>query len=294
MNKKIITLGLCTVLALSALTGCKSNNTKDKTEYVISNDYVDVINYKNLETTEYVSNVTDEEINTYIAYVMNYTEDQKNESSEPSQLTINDLTDEMVKVLSNNDCSTIDEYKEYIKGVIEEQHSLSYQEETKEALFKKVVDGSNLKAFEQDKLDKYIEQSDEYYKDYAKYFNLSIEDFYKEHIPSSSTMTYEEFLKTQAKENLKKEYIIKAIASAEKIEITDEEIETEYNNYLDQKYFDSLDDAKKFINKEDVKTNIQYKKILDLIYSSAKFTKASNTKTEQSDAGGEITYVKEN
>ena len=56
----------------------------------------------------------------------------------------------------------------------------------------------------------------------------------------------------------------------------------------------SFDDAKKFIDKEDVKTNIQYKKILDLIYSSAKFTKASNTKTEQSDAGGEITYVKEN
>ena len=115
----------------------------------------------------------------------------------------------------------------------------------------------------------------------------------------ASKEEYENFVYNQALNNLKKEYIIKAIASAEKIEVTEEEIDAKIQEYIDKELFETKEEVEEFITREEIITNIKYSKILDLIYNSATFVDApveeenNNVEVTQSPEGGTITMIDE-
>lgn len=301
MKNKFIVLGLIATLTMFSLTGCVKNNGtqgEPKKEYVVSNDYVDVTKYKGLETPEYVSSISEEEVDNYIQYIMNYTaSNDKDNPLEPGViLDPNELTDEMVKVISNNDYSTVAEYRVYIKGVIEEQSALYFEEETKDTLFNNIVNESKLKTYDDSRLNEYVVQADEYYKDFAEYLGTSFEDFYTDQLNCDTQEDYDMFLREQSLENLKKEYIIKAISSAEKIEISEEEIDAQIEQYIKDGYFTESSEVTDFISREEIATNLKYQQVLDLIYTSANFVKSNENQTsgvrqKVSSDGGVITYV---
>lgn len=303
MKNKFIILGISSLLAISLFTGCGKTETPDTDakEYVVSNDYVDVVKYKGLKATQYSSEITDVEIDNYIQYIMNYTTQNADDATEQDKqtiLTVDDLTDEMVKAISNNDYNNVSDYRNYIKGVIEEQNVVYYKEETQKELFKQVVSESTLKTYDEERLNFYIDQSNVYYQDYADYFEISLEEFYTKHMKINSQEEYEDFLYNQALENLKTEYIVKAIASAEKIEVTDEEIDAKIQSYLEEEYFETKEEAEEFISREEIKVNIQYSKILEIIYNSANFVEATempedNVSVTTSPEGGVITIIDE-
>lgn len=300
MNRKIIALGLVAIFSIGALTSCgKDKNTEPKKEYVVSNDYVDVVKYKGLETLEYVSTISEDEVDNYIQYIMNYTASNNEENPlEPGViLEASDLTDEMVKAISNNNYSTVLEYRAYIRSVIEEQSALYFEENTKDTLFSNMVLESKLKTYDEARLQDYIEQADDYYKDYAQFLEISFEELYREHLNCATLEEYNDFIRTQSIENLKKEYIIKAIASAEKIEISDDEIDTQIIKYIEEGYFIDEAEVMEFITRDEIATNLKYQRILDLIYVSAVFvedTTEDNGVTEiLSPGGGTITFIDE-
>lgn len=303
MRKKIITLSVGILSSLCLLVGCSNKtNTEPAKEYVLSNDNVDVVKYKGLEAVKYSSEATEEDIDNYIQYIMNYTTQNAEDATEEdmtTMLTIDDLTDEMVKTISNNDYTTVKSYRAYIKGVIEEQNVIYYKEETQKTLFDQITNESNLKTYDEERLNFYLEQSNEYYQDYADYFEITLEEFYTKHMNIASKEEYENFVYNQALNNLKKEYIIKAIASAEKIEVTEEEIDAKIQEYIDKELFETKEEVEEFITREEIITNIKYSKILDLIYNSATFVDApveeenNNVEVTQSPEGGTITIIDE-
>lgn len=273
MKKRLFTLSLAVILAISTLAGCSKKDDK----YVISNENVDIVQYKGLETEKIEVAVTDTEITTYIEYIMNFTKDE----NDTTEYTINDLTDEKVKEISGGDYGNISEYREYIKGVIA-QNSEEYNISTAQTeLFQSVVENSELKKYDEDRLQNYKDYLNEYYTTYAEYLGHDFETFYKEDLRLSSKEEYDNYVLEESLKNLKTEYIIKAIATAEQINITDEEINAKIKEYITNGSFSTEEEVLQNITKDEIKTNLQYEQVLKVIYDNAKFVTSTTQETTE-------------
>lgn len=273
MKKRLFTLSLAVILAIGTLAGCSKKDDK----YVISNENVDIVQYKGLEAVKTEVVVKDTEVNTYIEYIMNFTQNEES----TTEYTIEDLTDEMVKEISGNDYNNIADYKEYIKGVIA-QNSEEYNiSTTKTELFQSVVENSVLKKYDEDRLQNYKDYLNEYYTTYAEYLGHDFETFYKEDLRLSSKEEYDNYILEESLKNLKTEYIIKSIATAEQINITEEEVKAKIQEYITNGDFANEEEVLKNITKDEIKTNLEYEQVLKVIYDNAKFVTSKTTETTE-------------
>lgn len=80
---------------------------------------------------------------------------------------------------------------------------------------------------------------------------------------------FKEQFKDHAKNQVKVSLTLEAIAKAEKVEATEEDIENEYKKIADN-YQMKAEDIKKFIKEDDIKDGIINKKVVEMIVSEAK------------------------
>lgn len=93
------------------------------------------------------------------------------------------------------------------------------------------------------------------FKDYLKYTGSKLEDLLENYKP-------------QAEKSVKLELGVKKVAELEKIEISEEDLEKEFES-LAKSYSMKVEQVKKFIRVEDVKHDLVYKKTINLIKESA-------------------------
>ena len=97
-----------------------------------------------------------------------------------------------------------------------------------------------------------------------------------------------EDMKEQAKLNIESRLVLEAVADAEKIEISDEEIEKEIQNMADN-YGMPLDSMKSLITdneRKSISTDLKIKKAVDIIVENTKEDKSK--KTVKADDGDEL------
>lgn len=271
-KNKILAIGAVCVLVIGIIIAAvvSNNGNSAKGDFVISNERVDVAQYKGLTYEKFTDSTSNEEVDRYIVEVMNYSlEPKKNEAGEQISYSIEDLTNEIVSKISAKDYTTIEEYKLYVKQIIEQQKKNGHLESTKNDLFNEVVKNSTLKTYEEEKLQNYIDYANEYYQEYAQYLELDFDTFCKNTMGFATIEEYNEYIKEESLNNLKIEYIIAAIADAEKIEITEEEINQQIQLYMSNEQFKTEEDVLKHISKDEIIMNLKYYKILDVIYNNA-------------------------
>ena len=299
MRKRLLSIITITALAATALVGCgKKSDSSDVTEelkegveYVITTDNVKVAQYKGLSIDGYNENVSDEEIDEFIDYVLQYvytpetetaaadanaeaeegeaTDEATDETvSVDTALTHEDLTDDLVVEISDGQYSNIADYREYVKTTIAEQNKSYFIENAKTQLFQQVNDSVLLEYSDED-LQSYIDYANEYYAEYAEYLGVDLETFYKDNMGYETEDDFNNFIKDEALTNLKTEYIILAIADAEGIEISDEDVEAEVQKYITDGYFSTVDEVEDYITRDEIGVNLRYYQILDIIFDSA-------------------------
>ena len=290
MRKKIIYVLLALVIATTSLTGCKkkeaevidnqpeqtvettvsgNNETEtEKSDFSVENKYVKVADYENIEAEPYEKEITDSDIESYINFAL---------SAYYSKIDMNgyipyynDLTDKMVSEITDGEYTTIEEYKVYVKDMLEKQAFSDYEEQTKDELFNNVIENSELITYEDEVYERYHDYVVKNYNEYAQYFaDGDIEAFYTESLGLKSEEEYNDFLKQEALKNIKIEYVIHTIAEKENITVSDEEVENEIQNYLNNGYFATEEDLFEYMTLDEIRTNIQYYKIRDFIYNNA-------------------------
>ena len=313
MKKKILTLFLATATVFS-LTACGGNTisagvetdttveepvreevtvNENKTEYAIENEYVQVANYKGLVAENFDTSVSDNEVDEYIDSIIRfYYESQPAETSdeeetesavdEESAVSVEDvempthetITDEFVVKLSNGEYSDVASYRKYIKNVIENESNAYKIDTIKNDLFYEVVDNSKLVSYNDEDLQNYIDYSNEYYAEYAEYLGLTIEEFYQNNLNIETEDEFNKYVYDEAMENLKIEYIIHAIAEKENIAVSDEEVNNEIQSYITSGYFTTEEDVLEYITRNEIKTNLEYYQILNILYDNAELVDA--------------------
>lgn len=141
-----------------------------------------------------------------------------------------ELTDELVK--ANTDFKTAAEYKADIKAKLEESKKNEAKANTTRELLEKVVTESAIKSVPKAAEDKYYTQIMGYWKNVADKYGIELKDL----VTNQFKITEEEFeaeVKKQAELSARILVVVRAIAEAEKLEISDDEYKAALNTYYE-------------------------------------------------------------
>lgn len=167
-----------------------------------------------------------------------------------------ELTDELVK--ENTEFKTVAEYKADIKNSIEEGKKEEAGEEIKRELIDKVVTETAIKALPKDLEDEFESQFKDYWNKLAESNGIEMKDFIKNNLKSTEE-EFEQVVKRQAYVSARKLVVVRAIADAEKINVS----EDEYNEALN-KYYESSG-AKESMELSEYEKQVGKEKLINLL-----------------------------
>ena len=144
--------------------------------------------------------------------------------------TPTELTDELVK--ANTEFKTAAEYKADIRKKLETIKSAEEKENVQKELLEKVVTASSIKSVPEVAEDKYYGQIMDYWKNVAAKYGMELKDLVQNQLKLTEEK-FEEEVKKQAELSARILVVVRAIAEAEKINVSDEEYKTALNTYYE-------------------------------------------------------------
>ena len=178
-----------------------------------------------------------------------------------------EINDEFVKEVSEFD--TLDEYKADTKKNLEERKAKQVEESRKAKLLSKVVETSTMDMPEP----MVLEQCDQMINNFAQTLRYQGMDMQKYMEMTGSTIdTMRQSVRSEAERRLKESLVLEAIAKAENLEVTDEDVEKELET-MAAMYGMEVDKLKAAVTEaetESIKGELKTKKALEFIAENAK------------------------
>ncbi|MBR5315335.1 MAG: trigger factor [Firmicutes bacterium] len=178
-----------------------------------------------------------------------------------------EINDEFVKEVSEFD--TLDEYKADTKKNLEERKAKQVEESRKAKLLSKVVETSTMDMPEP----MVLEQCDQMINNFAQTLRYQGMDMQKYMEMTGSTIdTMRQSVRSEAERRLKESLVLEAIAKAENLEATDEDVEKELETMASM-YGMEVEKLKAAVTEaetESIKGELKTKKALEFIAENAK------------------------
>lgn len=172
--------------------------------------------------------------NVYVTFPENYGVDTLNGKDAVFAITLRSITenilpeynDEFVK--NNFSIDTVEEFE----AMLHEEKASDAEEEKSALILELLTETSEMKKFPDGAVDDYISQQVAYDKYYASAYGVTVSEFISGYY-GITVAQYEEQLKVMAESMIKQEFALYAVAAAEGITVSDDEMSTEIQNYLD-------------------------------------------------------------
>ena len=181
-----------------------------------------------------------------------------------------ELNDEIANELDSN-AETVDEYKENLRKRLTEQKVTEAENTEKEEAINKATDNTTIdipEAMVNTELDRMIQE----FGQRIQQQGLGIQTYYQ--ISGQSEDQLREQMKDDAEQRVKTNLTLTAIADAENIEVSDEDIDKELEKMSEQ-FNISVEDIKSTLGNTDVvKNDVRIQKVIDLLRDNAKYVEA--------------------
>lgn len=181
------------------------------------------------------------------------------------------------------DCDTVDALKKSIVDEIKKQKEDENEREIRTQIFEKLAENVVAEipdVMVETELDNQIKDIDYRlssqgigFENYLKYMGMTVEQ-------------YREQTKPDAEKQVKIRLALEKIVELEGIEVSDEDVEKEYNKFASQ-YQMELDQIKKIISAEDFKKDLAIDKAVDFVRENAKVTTARKPKASSKEKAEE-------
>jgi trigger factor len=178
-----------------------------------------------------------------------------------------ELDDDFAQDVSEFD--TLDEYKENIKATIKETKEKDLKTAKENEVVDKIIEGAVMDIPEP-MITAQVNQMADDFAQRIQQQGLSIEQYFQ--FTGMDAKKFIETLKPQALKRIQSRLVLEAVAKAEQIEVSEEDMEKELNNMASM-YQMEADKLKKLIGekeKEQIKSDIAVQKAVDLIVAEAK------------------------
>jgi trigger factor len=187
---------------------------------------------------------------------------------------VKELDDELASLLSDGEATTVDEYREYIKGILEEEALEERKSQVEMDLLTQAAENITVDTYPQDLVDYEIDQLKDYYQYYATIYGMDLGTL----LSSMLGITEEEFPEQAAemvKENIRQEFCIDAIAETESLLPTGEELAAAYDELAEKIGYE---DGKTLVDEYGeyaVKYTVAHDLVMDFLYDNADIVETS-------------------
>lgn len=177
-----------------------------------------------------------------------------------------EVDDEFAQEVSEFD--TLDAYKEDIKEKLFKNKEAEAKRVKEDAVIQKIIEGASMEIPDA-MIEFQTEQMLEEFGQRIQMQGMSIEQYFQ--ITGMTEENYKEQVKPRAKQNIESRLVLEAVAKAENLEATDEDLEAEMVRMADM-YKMELDKVKEMIGdyqKDELKKDIVLQKAIDLVTQAA-------------------------
>ena len=184
-----------------------------------------------------------------------------------------EVTDELISTITDGEYADVASYREYICGYLTDSMETQREYQLKLDLLTQVANNSEIKEYPQEMVDYGMSNMDSYYRSMAEQYSMEFADFLEAYMG----MTEEEFQEqaTDAvQQNLQQELYLKAIAEAEGLEVTDEEMAEQGAEYAAQYGYETVEELIAAYGESTVRISIMQDKVLDFLLENAVITEA--------------------
>ncbi|HCU7007563.1 TPA: trigger factor [Staphylococcus aureus] len=182
-----------------------------------------------------------------------------------------ELTDEIANEL-DAEANTVDEYKENLRKSLAEQKATDAENVEKEEAITKATDNTTIdipEAMVNTELDRMVSE----FAQRIQQQGLDLQTYFQ--ISGQDESQLREQMKDDAEQRVKTNLTLTAIAEAEKIEATDEDIDKELEK-MSKQFNISVEDIKNTLGNTDIiKNDVRIQKVIDLLRDNAKFVEGT-------------------
>ncbi|ANZ33181.1 trigger factor [Staphylococcus carnosus] len=190
-----------------------------------------------------------------------------------------ELDDEIANEL-DSDADNVEEYKENLRKRLSEEKKVNAENAEKEEAINKAVNNAEVdipEAMINNELDRMMQE----FAQRIQQSGLNLETYFQ--ISGQDESQLREQMKDDAEERVKTNLTLNAIANAEEVEATEEDIDKELEAMSTQ-FNISVEDIKKTLGSTDiVKDDVRVKKVIDLLLDDAKLVEPSEDAEEESE-----------
>ena len=190
-----------------------------------------------------------------------------------------ELDDEIANEL-DSDADNVEQYRENLRKRLSEEKKVNAENAEKEEAINKAVNNAEVdipEAMINNELDRMMQE----FAQRIQQSGLNLETYFQ--VSGQDESQLREQMKDDAEERVKTNLTLNAIANAEEVEATEEDIDKELEAMSTQ-FNISVEDIKKTLGSTDiVKDDVRVKKVIDLLLDDAKLVEASEATEEESE-----------
>lgn len=187
-----------------------------------------------------------------------------------------ELTDEIANEL-DAEANTVDEFKENLRKRLTEQKETDAENNQKEEAINKAANNATIdvpEAMINTELDRMVQE----FGQRMQQQGLNLETYFQ--ISGQDELQLREQMKDDAEERVKTNLTLTAIADAEEVEVSDDDIDKELEKMSGQ-FNISVEDIKQTLGNTDiVKNDVRIQKVIDLLVEEAKLVEPSKDDSE--------------
>lgn len=201
-----------------------------------------------------------------------------------------ELTDENASTLSDGAYTDAASYRESVRTALEENRESQKEYIIKNELMRQVTESSEINDYPQEMVDFGVASMEASYRQQAENYGMEYADF----LSVCFGLTEDEFQEQAAaytKQLMEQEMILKAIAEAEGIEVSDEEYAAGCERYLADEEYESTEELEAAYGEKLIRISLLQEKVLDFLMENAVIEEETEAESEQEtgalDAGEE-------
>ena len=187
-------------------------------------------------------------------------------------VTINSITRNILPeyndeyVAANTEFSTVAEYEENLKKVMEESYTNAAKSYNKSAVITVVDENSKVNEYPQQEIEELIEEAVDSVAEQAASYGYDMATFITSKYGMSSEEAFRAYVSSLAEQYMREKILICAIAKSESITVSEEEIEAERELLIEQSgYTDKEDEFDDLYEKEEIAYYALNEKVYDFL-----------------------------
>ena len=181
-----------------------------------------------------------------------------------------EITDDLIKEITNGDYTTVDDYKAYLKDQLVQQKEDARESAIRSQILTKLMDTCTVDSDPDGLSDYYTALYKRQYQTYASYYGINLKDMVE-----SSGMTMDDFnteLEKEARVEMDQELILEAIEEKEKLEISDEEYDQSVEEQAEKLGYSDADQFKESVDQEEFTRYLLMEKALKFVEDNSVIT----------------------